>query len=107
MTDLEIVRVVIEVLTLAASFIGGVYYNVRKVAHVLAAVERVEMSIGAESDPRAGTLRAELARHDSAQNALSDKVEAHYTEAVNARSVIAQRLARIEGKLGLPEEIST
>ena len=102
MTELEVARLVGEIVGAIGVVGAGVAIVVGKISHVLRAVETVQEAIGEKDRPASGTVRAQLKHQDECTDKLREKMDQEIKAASNERLRVAERLARIEGKLNIP-----
>lgn len=103
MSDLDVARLIAEILGILSVLFGGLVLLVSRIKRVHDAVNDVLTAIGDKDRPAVGTVRAQLKHQDECTDKLREKVDAEIKEASRERAKVGERLARIEGKLNIPE----
>ena len=102
MNEFEVARLVGEIIGAIGVVGAGVAIVVSKISHVLRAVQTVQDAIGDRDRPAAGTMRAQLKHQDECTDKLREQLDGEIKAASVERLRVAERLARIEGKLNIP-----
>lgn len=74
MTNIEVVRLVAEVIGLLSVVVGGVLAISFKINHLLSEVREMKELIGPEENPRPNTIRGQLKHQDTCTDSLKGTV---------------------------------
>ena len=101
MNELDTVRLIGEVVGILLVLFAFTRYLAGKIWHAITLLEELQSTVGNENNPRRNTILGRLNHQDACTDSVRAELRVMREVEATARLAVSQRLARIEGRLGL------